>query len=84
MEEGSGGGEGSSRVSDSTELRIEDFMIDMDLNKVKKLVVRNPGKCMTKVTLIPTMQVRLSKIREKIYLMQDHVLNGKVFGLQPS
>ena len=62
MEEGSLGGKGSYRAYETVVLRIRDIPIDLDLNKAKKPMVRKPWQCMPKAALIPSMQVKSSKI----------------------
>ena len=50
-------------------------------NQGKGRKVRNPGKCMAKEALIPSMTVISSNIRDRIQCMSDHSLIGKFVGL---
>ena len=45
---------------------------------------RNPGQCMLKASLIPSMVVIYLNLRDRIEFMSDHYIIGKFIGIHPS
>ena len=81
-----GGGVSASQPPEAEEMKIGDIPINMSERSLPGTMGtdQNPKQCLPKASLIPSMVVRSSNLRDWMQFMSDHALIGKFISIQSS
>ena len=80
------GGVSVAQPPEAEEMKIGEMSINLSKIPIQGTIGMGQklAKCMSKASLIPSMVVRYSKLRDQIHFMSNHAQIGKFIGIKPS